>query len=141
MEGYLEKQAEWLNTWRLRYVRVLAGGTLVYFTTPKDQVPRGLVRLEGATVGLTLANHKAASAKASAAAARDEGDGFSFCLNADGTFMKLRTKSEGQRRAWMAALVLWSKAKDHPGETSSGGSASTSDASTISSNGRMSQPS
>ena len=44
-EGHLEKQADWLSSWRLRYFQVLEKGTLVYWLSADAATPRGLIEL------------------------------------------------------------------------------------------------
>ena len=47
-EGHLEKQADWLSSWRLRYFQVLEKGTLVYWLSADAATPRGLIELRDA---------------------------------------------------------------------------------------------
>ena len=47
-EGHLEKQADWLSSWRLRYFQVLETGTLVYWLSADAATPRGLIELRDA---------------------------------------------------------------------------------------------
>lgn len=83
-QGWLQKQSEHLGMWNPRYV-TLHGEVMHYFTRPNDAVPRGSVRLLGATV-LPLAGSS------------------DFSVTTTERTMMLRADSRDEADAWCAAL-------------------------------------
>ena len=80
--GWLDKQSDWMGSYRPRFAQILSNGDLVYYLTDEDETPRGRMPLKDAAVEvcdcpendflLRLASRKTLRLRASSLEERDQ---------------------------------------------------------------------